>query len=190
MDKNNTPVNLAGKVNIKKDGEGKKFLKLFFAGSFSDAMKYAFDNVFVPITKDAICKTSTNVVSYWVNGDKPSSQSAGPSRVSYSSYWSGTNGQRLGYSAPAPAPKAQNNIYNYGTITFDDRGDAEAVLLRLKENLATYSVATVADLYELSGEKSLYTDYKYGWRNLDSACVARTTNGKYVIELPKVSPLD
>ena len=189
MDKNNIPVNLTGKVNIKKESEGKKFFKLFFAGSFSDAMRYAFDNVLIPYTKDAICKTSTNVVSYWVNGDKPVTQTTGASRVSY---WNGVNNQRLSYTSTQPAqnPKTQNNVYNYSTLYFDDRGDAEAVLLRLKENLAVYHAVSVADLYELSGEKSFFTDYKYGWRNLDSAYVGRTTNGKFVIELPKASPLE
>ena len=185
MDNKNEPVQLNGKVKVNKDSEGKKFLKLFFTGSFVEAIKYAFANVFVPYTKDVICKTSTNVVNYWVNGDKPvSSQQVGPQRISY---WGGINQQRQA-SAPV-APRQIPNAYQVGTLEFDDRGDAEAVLLRLKENLATYKLVSVADLYELSGAKYNFTDYDYGWRNLDSAYVGRTNFGKYVIELPKVSPL-
>ena len=183
----NEPVKLSGKVKVNKDGEGKNFLKVFFTGSFVEALKYAFDNVFVPFTKDAICRTSNNIINYWVNGDKPvDNRSAGANRVSY---WQGSYSQsRTSYQDPRPLNR-NNSVYNVGTIVFDDRGDAEAVLLRLKENLDVYKVATVADLYELSGERFNFTDYDYGWKDLKSAYVGRTNDGKFVIELPKAIPL-
>lgn len=186
MGNKNEPIRLNGKVNMNKDGEGKKFLKIFFAGSFVDAIKYAFTNVMVPYTKDIICKTSTNVINFWVNGDKPTlSNTSGPNRVSY---WNGPGVQRPSYANPQP-PKS-NSIYDVGQLCFDDRGDAEAVLLKMRENLAVYKTVSVGDLYDLSGYKVSFTDYKYGWRNLDSAKILRTTDGKYVIDLPKVSPIE
>jgi len=184
MDNKIEPVDLAGKVKVNKDGEGKKFLKLFFTGSFLDAVKYGFTNVIVPYTKDLICKASTNVINYWVNGDKPSNQQSGPNRISY---WGGVNNSR---QVNPPAVKASTpNSYSVGRLEFDERGDAEAVLLRLQESLAIYKSVSVADLYELSGAKFSYVDYDYGWRNLDTAYVGRTNSGTYVIELPKVVPL-
>ena len=186
MDNKNEPIRLNGKVKLNKDGEGKKFLKLFFAGSFIDALKYGFINVMVPYTKDIICKTGTNIINFWVNGDKPANtDTRGVNRVSY---WNGPGVQKPSYANPGVV-KSNNSIYNIGQLYFDDRGDAEAVLLKLRENLATYSVATVADLYEISGEKYNFTDYDYGWRNLDSARVLRTVDGKYIIDLPKVTPI-
>lgn len=189
MENRNEPVHLTGKVKINNEGEGKKFLKLFFAGSFIDALKYAFDNVFVPYTKDAICRTSTNVISFWVNGDKPAmNQNVGPNRVSY---WGGVGGTRQAYQQPTTTPaRVQNNIYSVGTLYFDNRGDAETVLLKMRENLLTYKVATVADLYDIAGMKFSFTDYKYGWRNLDSACVVRSNDGNYYIDLPKSMPIE
>lgn len=185
-DKN--PVQLNGKVKVDKSGEGKKFLKLFFAGSFIDALKYAFESVFIPYTKDAICRTSTNVVSYWVNGDKPvQTNNIGANRVSY---WQGQSNRVVGYPSQTQVVKPVSNVYTYGTLYFEDRGDAEAVLLRLKEALVQYHVVSVADLFDLAGEKSAFTDNKYGWRNLDNAHVTRTLEGRYVIDLPKAMPLD
>lgn len=185
MDNKNEPVQLAGNVKVKKEGEGKKFLKLFFTGSFKDAIKYGFSNVFVPYTKDVIVKSSTNVVNYWVNGDKPANQQNGVQRISY---WGGVNQSRQ-VSTPVTPVKQTPNAYSVGTLYFDERGDAESVLIRMKESLATYKSVSVADLYELSGVKFSYVDYDYGWRNLDNAYVGRTTDGKYVIELPKITPL-
>jgi len=188
MNEKNEPVQLTGKVKIDKESEGKKFLKLFFTGSLVDAIKYAFERVVVPNTKDAICKTGTNILHFWVNGDKPMpNQNNGPARISY---WSGINGQRSTTVQSQPIVSKPSNVYNIGTLYFDDRGDAEEVLLRLKENLDTYKVASVADLYELSGAKFSFVDYKYGWRNLDNAYVSSTNDGKYIIELPKVIPLE
>jgi hypothetical protein len=188
MGEKNEPVNLIGKVKVKNENEGKKFLKLFFTGSLKEAMKYAFDNVFVPYTKDAICRTSTNVVNYWVNGDKPSSnKQAGPNRISFNdNYWSASNNRG---SLPQPATKT-NTVYSVSTLEFDNRGDAETVLLRLKENLDLYKQVTVADFYEISGAKFNFTDYKYGWKNLDRASVERTNYGKYYIDFPKIIPLE
>lgn len=187
MDKKKEPVKLTGKVNVNKSGEGKKFLKLFFTGSFKDALKYAFDNVFIPYTKDAICRTSTNVVNYWVNGDKPSMENrAGANRVSY---WR-DNSVRNTYQATAPAaPKQTNTVYSTGDLSFENRGDAEAVLMRLKECVDVYHVATVADLYDLANVKYSFTDYNYGWNDLTNAKVVRNFDGSYSLDLPRAIPL-
>ena len=192
MGEKNEPVALTGKVKVKTEGEGKKFLKLFFTGSLKEAMKYAFDSVFVPYTKDAMCRTATNVVNFWVNGDKTTNnKQSGPNRVSWNSnsgdnYWAASNNRG---GLPQPSTKS-NNIYSVNTLEFDERGDAELVLIKLKENLETYHQVPVADFYEISGAKFNFTDYKYGWKNLDRASIERTNYGKYYIDFPKVIPLE
>lgn len=185
MDNKNEPVKLTGKVNVNKDGEGKKFLKLFFTGSFKDALKYAFDNVFVPYTKDAICRTSTNVVNYWVNGDKPSvNNQAGANRVSY---WQ--PGVRNNTQSVAPTPKPISNIYAVNDLKFDNRGDAEAVLIRLKESVDVYGKVSAADFYDLAQVKYSFTDYNYGWTDLTGVKVVRNFDGSYSIDFPRAMPL-
>lgn len=186
MDNKNEPVKLAGKVNVNKDGEGKKFLKLFFTGSIKDALKYAFDNVFVPYTKDAICRTSTNVVNYWVNGDKPSiNNQAGANRVSY---WQG-GANRTGIQSVPPTPKPISNIYKVSDLTFENRGDAETILMRLNESVTVYGKASVADFYDLAQVKYSFTDYNYGWTDLTGTRVVRNFDGSYSIDFPRAIPL-
>lgn len=187
MEKKNEPVKLTGKVNVNKDGEGKKFLKLFFTGSFKDAIKYAFTNVFVPYTKDAICRTSTNVVNYWVNGDKPVyNQQAGANRVSY---WQGSGNRNATSPVPPTATRQVSNVYAAGELRFEQRGDAEAVLMRMKECIDVYHVVSVADLFDLAGEKYTHTDYNYGWTDLTGVKVIRNFDGSYSIDLPRAMPL-
>lgn len=50
--------------------------------------------------------------------------------------------------------------------------------------LATYNCVSVADLYDLVGMTSNYTDNKYGWYDLRTAYIQGVSGG-YVIRLPK-----
>ena len=112
----------------------------------------------MPTTKKTICETGTSALHYWVNGDKPmQNQGSGPNRVSW--YWAGVNNQK---QTITPVQRVSNNVYDLGQLTFEDRGDAETVLLKLKEILSSYTVVRVADLYELTNNKVAFTDYKYG----------------------------
>lgn len=182
-------VQLKGKVKVEKSSEAKKFLSTFFSSSLKDAFTNTFTNVFVPYVKDMVCKIGTNTINFWVNGDKAGgTQQAGPNRISY---WSGYANRNAygGYSQP-PVSRVSNSVYTMDNLCFDNRGDAEIVLEKLKEVLVTYKVASVADLYDMCGEKFNFTDYKYGWRNLDRASIARTNDGRYMLDLPKVVPLE
>ena len=183
-------VKLSGNVKVSKESEGKKFAKLFFTGNLVEAMKYGFENVLVPYAKDAICKTSTNIISCWVNGDRPSSaQTTSSSRVSY---WSGINNQRTTpyVSGTTTSVAKSSNAFNFDVFEYELRGDAELVLLKMREILNTYHVVTVADLYDINDRKTVYTTTKYGWTNLDNASVRPLPNGRYMIDLPRVSPIE
>ena len=185
MSDKNEPVQLTGKVKLDKPSESKRFMSGFFESTLKDANKNTLDREIKPRLRELALNVVVSTVKYWIYGDKPSSsQQVGPQRISY---WGGVSQQRVS-TTPAPAPKIPN-AYQVGTLYFDDRGDAETVLLRLKENLATYKTVSVADLYEISGAKFDFIDYDYGWRNLDTAYVGRTNDGKYVIELPRAVPL-
>ncbi len=69
-------------------------------------------------------------------------------------------------------------------IVFSRRGDADAVLDEMDEIISKYGLASVADLYELAGVTSNFTDQRYGWTTTRNARVIRVYGG-YAIELPK-----
>ena len=52
--------------------------------------------------------------------------------------------------------------YDYDDIILESRGEAEDVLERMDELIATYQVVSVADFYDLVGVSGNYTDNKYG----------------------------
>jgi len=193
-DKINAAPKFKGEVKIKKESEGFKFFKMFFAGSFKDACKYAFSNVLIPHTKDAICRTSTNMINYWVNGDKVPMNYVGPAKVSYNSgnVRSYDSYYRNVQAAPAVDPKLQssNHVYNLSSlISFTDPGDAQIALNIAKEAIAEFQVLSVAEFIDICDTKRVikpaFTDNSYGWRSLEAAKVFRKDNGEWGISMPK-----
>ena len=71
--------------------------------------------------------------------------------------------------------------HNFDDIILDSRGEAEEVLSHLVDLVDDYGMASVADLYDLVGITSNFTDNKYGWTNLSSASVSRVRDG-YLID--------
>ena len=74
-------------------------------------------------------------------------------------------------------------------ILLESRGEAEEVLSEMIQQISDYGKVSVADFYDLLGEKSQYTDLKYGWTDLRSAKVDRVREG-YFINLPRAKALD
>ncbi len=73
-------------------------------------------------------------------------------------------------------------------ILFETRTVSMQVLDNLNELITTYGMASVADLYELSGLTSKFTDNKYGWTDIGSAKVYKTKDG-YSIKMPEATKL-
>lgn len=95
---------------------------------------------------------------------------------------------------PAPVRKRSYKSYykpytDADEVFFDTQEQAEKVLKHLKEVISTYSVATVADFYDLAGVGSAFNDTKRGWADLSDAHVDKK-DSYYVITLPKACPID
>ncbi|FAA03151.1 MAG TPA: hypothetical protein [Siphovirus LN-2020-2] len=71
------------------------------------------------------------------------------------------------------------------SIIFESRDEAECVLNHLITICIQRGVATVGDLYSLTGLSKSYIDENWGWRDLRSAHAIRTHNG-YILNLPKL----
>ena len=81
---------------------------------------------------------------------------------------------------------------NYTTLYFADRKGAEKRLEQLREIVTHYSIASVADYYELMHLSCDYTASKYGWdkRMLNDATVVCCCDGAWYIDLPCPVHLD
>lgn len=171
---------VSGKVRTKKKTEFQKLSETFFsAEDFENAKSYIFLDVLIPTLK----KTILDIVNVVLYGDGyETKRGTTASKISYRKYYDEAS-EGFNYRTT----RARNN-YNFNDIIFDNRGEAEDVLLRMDELLMYYEMVSVADLYELTGIQGRYTDNDYGWTNLRDACVVRTRDG-YLLKMPKIQPL-
>ena len=79
--------------------------------------------------------------------------------------------------------------YEFDDIILETRRDAEEVLDRMEDLIDTYKIVSVADFYDLVGQRCSYTDQKYGWYDLRPAQIIRAYDG-YVIQFPKIQPIE
>lgn len=177
-----------GEVIKKKKTLGDKFRETFVADDAQSVGSYIFVDVVVPTIKETIIDIVTKGINMIFYGDARTSYgrrkdpTIRPSRVDYGSYSStsldmGRGGRRA----------IDNRIrvgHNFDNLVYSTRGEAEEIRDNMVELISTYGQATVADLYDLSGITSEYTDHKYGWDELGSSKVRRVSEG-YIVMLPK-----
>ena len=159
-----------------------KLGSIFLAGDVEDVKEYIIEDVLIPTIKRAFYDIICNGMGMML-GERNPNKGNQSSRVSYRSY----------YDRPDER-KSRNNSnqsrlnYGYKDLIFDNRGDAEVVLEQMFELLDRYDAVSIADLFDLAGESSNYTDNKYGWTNLEDARV-QPVRGGYIIQLPRATTL-
>ena len=178
---------VTGPVKTKKN-ELRRFADIFISEDVANVKNYIFMDVLVPAMKKAISDIVTNGIDMILYGEsgrnRKSSTNAG--NVSYRNYYDQRRDDERRYSSSNSSARAH---YRYDDIIIESRGEAEEVLTRMDELIETYRIASVADLYDLLGVSSDYTDNKYGWTNLRNAEVIRVRDG-YRLKLPKPLPID
>lgn len=170
-----------GKVKTKKN-EIRKFTDIFVAEDVSNVKSYLVMDVLIPAAKKLVSDVVRDGIDMLLYGEAHRRSSSGPSTASYVNYNS--------VSTRRPSTTVRSAArYNFDDIIIESRGEAEEVLTRMEELLATYGMVSVADLYDLVGITCDYTDNKYGWMDLRGADLDRTRDG-YRLVLPRVVPLN
>lgn len=174
---------VTGKVSIKKKSEGRKILEKIFPSAGSDLKTTLMDDVIFPMLKNGLWEAVGRIL--WPNGDGPvrSSSFGGGTRINYS-----------GFSKPQTRqhyiPAGSTVGFDYDRIAFETRGDAEAVLMALDENIDAYGFATVGAFYEAAGVTTNNAQVeKFCWRSIGDAKVAQVGGG-WIIRMPRPMPLD
>lgn len=169
---------VTGAAKTKKKSAARRFLNIFAPDDAENVKSSIRSDVIVPGVKAAIA----DVISIVLFGDtgRIGSRKSGGSRIAYQKYYDDRRDDRREYGRPRAAVG-----FEYDDIIFETRGDADLVLDQLESAIAKYEVASVADLYDLAGVTCRnYTANRYGWSDIQSAKVVRTSEG-YVIRLPR-----
>lgn len=171
---------ISGSVKSKKKTGLQKITNVFVPEDVDDVKSYIFEDIVVPAVKDIILDAVRAFLG--VNGSSREKASTA-SKVSYRKYYEDRDRRDYGNT-----PRTRTG-YDYDDIILESRGEAEDVLARMDELIATYQLVSVADFYDLVGVSGNYTDNKYGWTDIRNASVVRVRDG-YMIKLPKALPLN
>lgn len=169
---------VSGSVKSKKKNGLQKITNVFVP---EDVKSYIFEDIVVPAVKDIILDAVRAFLG--VSGNSRGGRSSTSSKISYRKYYDDRDRRDSGNVSRT------RTGYDYDDIILESRGEAEDVLERMDELIATYQVVSVADFYDLVGVSGNYTDNKYGWTDIRNASVIRVRDG-YMIKLPKALPLN
>lgn len=181
---------ITSEVTTKEKSATKKFAEKFFEDEVSNVKTYILWDVIIPAIKNVISDIVGNSVDMMLYGRTRNRSAKNPSTgttmvgglSSYTGYGSFSSRQ-TGIS------QRNRSNYDLDEFVFQSRADAEMVLDTLKEIVSKYKAASVADLCDLIGRSSQYTDVKYGWTDLRGADVQRVREG-YVLIMPRVTLIE
>lgn len=172
-----SPVVGQGGVVSTKKPVSKRLKEAFFGDD-------VIDNVVVPGIKNLILEGLEMVFFHTRTG-----------RFNQSPYYY----QQPSYNQPYyPQPSYQQPVQNqqtyqtqrvdYRNIILRTKEDADNVIRNLRQRVADYGSASVADLLDLIGVAGEYTDNNWGWRDGRYFGVRRISQG-FLIVVPDAMPL-
>lgn len=180
----------------------KPFLKRFSdtfleGGTGKDVMDYIIHDVVIPATKSTVADLVEGAIDMVLFGEEGGRRGRrrsgvirdrGRSYVSYADMYEGsTRGGRPPVRRPHDVEPARAVIDRRGveSIILGSRAEAELVLGELVEMMNEYQVVSLADLYDMVGLSSEYTDTKYGWYEFESVCRTIRTREGWALDLPR-----
>lgn len=177
----------SGKVVKKKKTFWRRMTDTLFGEDVESVSSYVIHDVLIPAAKNTLSDIVTGGIEMLLFGDRQAArgQRNGRNRsyVSYSNYYREDRRNN-------PQSAARNRArHNFDDVIIESRGEAEEVIGQLTDLVIDYGMASVADLYDMVGISTNYTDNKYGWTNLSTARPVRVRDG-YLLDLPRPMPLD
>lgn len=172
----------SGTAKVKKKSGITKFTDTFISEDASSVKSYILSDVIVPAAKKLISDIVRDGIDMILYGSSGRGNRSSGSKISYSNYYDRDR-----------RPSSNNNVvrprFDYEVLTFETRGEAEAIRDGMDDVIERYGFVTVADMYDMAQLTAPFTANKYGWTNIRNAEVVRSRDG-YVIKLPKASPID
>jgi hypothetical protein len=186
---------VTGEVIQRPPTIGRRFRTIFFGHEFKGATKYVVTDVLLPALKnmvvDATSKGMERIV-YGETGPRRRSMELGRPRFSYNQpvdrYRDRDRGRPGMLPDQPPLYRPSPRRHASSEIILVSRADAELTLERLTDIVDKYDVASVADLNELAGLPSAYTDNSWGWSNLAGSDIRQIREG-YLLVLPNPEPI-
>lgn len=201
QEKNLTKIT-TGPVAKRKPTFTDKIRNVFFGGELQVTAKYVATDVLLPAIKNLVVDATSKGIERVIYGEssprrRMQNQPQSP-RVSYNSpinrsypqqqYQRGNPNNVVMLPDQPPFGGRGRKTQAVGEIILSTRKEAEDVLERLNDLIDKFDVASVADLCEITGLPSSYTDNNWGWANLAFVKVRQIREG-FVIDFPPAESL-
>lgn len=178
------------KANVKKQGLLRKFTRYIFEDTIESAKEKAFSDVIKPGLQQLIFDTGSELLSLVIfgtaeeafRGSRRSSGGRRSERTSYDKYYKDKERKSSRNSY-------QDMPYDPDDIILDTNAEARDVLTELDYTIQKYGQASVADLYDIVGVTSEWTDNRYGWTSIRGAKIKPIREG-FLLVLPRTHVLD
>lgn len=184
---------VVGSVKKQKRSLSKKLAETFLEDDTKSVGSYIFHDVLIPALKATISDMVGGGIEMLLFGERRgrnTRRDGNRSYTSYGSYYRATDRDKDRDRSPArDISRTGRARHDFDEIILETRGEAEEVLSHLVDLTIDYGMASVADLYDLVGITSNFTDNKYGWTDLRNASVSRVRGG-YLINLPRTTILE
>jgi hypothetical protein len=183
---------VTGEVKTRKKPLGERMKDVFLGGDAQTVARYVGAEVLLPALRNLLVDATTKGIERMVYGE-----SASPRRVPdyrpRTTYNSPINrgytpDPRYGGRANLPDQPTYSTNRSSNELILNSRSESELVLESLQDIIDKYDVASVADLYQLVGLPTAYTDNKWGWATLRGSEIRQVREG-YLLDLPHPEPL-
>ena len=182
---------IVGEVIVKKRTFGQKFKGVFFGGEFKQALRYFTADVLLPAIRNLMVDATTRGVERMVYGESRDIRRRPPpsygSRISYNSPVVRRDRAYLPDQGP-PRPLGRQVRRDTNELILASREEAEQVLERLIDIIDKYGVASLADLYDLTGLPTSPIDNKWGWSDLRTTEIRQVRDG-FLLDLPQAEEI-
>jgi hypothetical protein len=188
---------ISGNVIRRKKPLGTRIKETFILGDGQSVLQYIMAEVVIPATKDLIADTATSAVERMLFGDQHNygrrhhrSSRSRPQGDNYTRYTQ-VSKKRPPWEddrRPSRETSRRRPANDFQEIILETRAECAEVIDQMFDLTEKYETATVADLYDLIGVDSNYTDDKWGWYDVRDFNIRRISNG-YLLDIPRPEPL-
>lgn len=188
---------------VKKQSGLRKFWGNFFAEDFKTVRSSVTENVIKPTVKNGIASILTSAIYMWLFGkngapgygnglfNRPLFNNSG-GIINYNNMYKVQNGQIVPPGTVTQVGTGQTvstfrstDVYNPYMFAYASWQDAENVYVSLCQRIATYGVATVRNLYDLSGAVGAdIITVDWGWYDLPNHQNIPNGDGTWCLKLP------
>lgn len=175
-------------VKRKKQSFGRKLTENFVEEDKATVKDHLLYDVLIPAAKNTLSDMIKGGIDMILFGETSRNTSntvrnKNRSYVSYGAYYDDPRGRQRNQISPR-----SRATHSFDDIVLGTRSEAEEVLSHMVDFIIDYGQVTVADMYDLVGVTSDYTDNKWGWVDLSRAVVSPVRGG-FIIQLPRTQQL-